>query len=52
MDVVEPADDDGRESTSSRVLAGGMLAYEEDGSDMMGCLLVCNASLLVSMVEK
>ena len=35
IDVSEPADDDGRESTSSSVLAGGMLAYDEDGSDMM-----------------
>jgi hypothetical protein len=52
MDVVDPADDEGRESTSSRVLAGGMLAYEEDGSDMMGCLLGWYASLRVSMVDK
>ena len=52
MDVVDPADDEGRESTSSSVLAGGMLAYEEDGSDMMGCLLGYCASLRVLMVDE
>jgi hypothetical protein len=51
MDVSEPASDEGRESMSSSVLAGGMLAYEEDGSDMMGWLLVCYALLRVLMVE-
>lgn len=35
IEVVEPAEDDGSESTSSRVLARGMLAYEDDGSDMV-----------------
>lgn len=39
MEVVEPADEDGRESTSSNVLAGGMLAYDEDGSDMMAVVV-------------
>jgi len=51
MDVVEPADDEGRESTSSRVLAGGMFAYEEDGSDMIRCLPGSYASLRVSMAD-
>lgn len=34
-EVVEPADDDGRESTSSGV---GMFAYDEDGSDMVATI--------------
>jgi hypothetical protein len=51
MDVSEPASDEGRESMSSSVLAGGMLAYEEDGSDMMGWLLVCYTLLRILMVE-
>jgi len=32
MDVLEPADDDGRESTSEGV---EMLAYDDDGSDIV-----------------
>ena len=40
IEVVEPADDEGSESTSSNVLAGGMLAYDEDGSDMAAVVLM------------
>jgi hypothetical protein len=40
IEVSEPADEEGSESTSSNVLAGGMFAYDEDGSDMMAVLLV------------
>lgn len=40
IDVSEPADEEGSESTSSNVLAGGMLAYDEDGSDIVAVLLV------------
>jgi hypothetical protein len=40
IDVSEPASEDGSESTSSSVLAGGMLAYDEDGSDMMAGVLM------------
>jgi hypothetical protein len=42
IDVSEPADEEGRESTSSSVLAGGMLAYDEDGSDMMAVVSRCS----------
>ena len=35
IEVSEPADEEGSESTSSNVLAGGMFAYDDDGSDMM-----------------
>ena len=35
IEVVDPADEEGRESTSSSVLAGGMFAYEKEGSDIV-----------------
>jgi len=38
--VSEPASEEGSESTSSKVLARGMLAYDEDGSDMMTVVLM------------
>ena len=34
--MVEPADEDGSESMSSSELGDGMLAYEDEGSDMLG----------------
>lgn len=40
IEVSEPADEEGSESTSSNVLAGGMFAYDDDGSDMMAVLLL------------
>ena len=36
----EPASEEGSESTSSEVLARGMLAYDEDGSDMMAVVVM------------
>lgn len=51
IDVSEPADEEGNESTSSNVLAGGMFAYDEDGSDMMAVLLVVVAVRLQTVVS-
>jgi hypothetical protein len=47
IEVSEPADEEGSESTSSNVLAGGMFAYDEDGSDMVAVVfvIVANSSL-------
>jgi len=51
IEVSEPADEEGSESTSSNVLAGGMFAYDDDGSDMLAVLLVIMSVRLQTVVS-